>query len=163
PVAQALAQLLPFRAVDLTGRLSLRETVALLSQLDLFLSPDTGTMHAACAVGTPSVSVFGPSDPARYFSGGTGESGRRHVVVRAADCCGPLAGGAPPPRRRCAPAAVPSERMTARAWRGLRTPPRRCKAPGRPAAASRVTSRVRSRIASTRRPAPGPRPGARGA
>jgi ADP-heptose:LPS heptosyltransferase len=89
PVAQALARLLPFRAVDLTGRLSLRETVALLSQLDLFLSPDTGTMHAACAVGTPSVSVFGPSDPARYFSGGTGESGRRHVVVRAELWCAP--------------------------------------------------------------------------
>ena len=50
PIAEALARLLPFRAVDLTGRLSLRETVALLSQLDLFLSPDTGTMHAACGL-----------------------------------------------------------------------------------------------------------------
>ncbi|HEY2941114.1 MAG TPA: glycosyltransferase family 9 protein [Vicinamibacteria bacterium] len=89
PVAQELARRLPFRPVDLTGRLSLRETVALLAQLDLFLSPDTGTMHAACAVGTPSVSVFGPSDPGRYFSGGTGESGRRHVVVRAALWCAP--------------------------------------------------------------------------
>jgi ADP-heptose:LPS heptosyltransferase len=46
-------------------------------------------MHAACAVGTPSVSVFGPSDPGRYFSGGTGESGRRHVVVRAELWCAP--------------------------------------------------------------------------
>jgi ADP-heptose:LPS heptosyltransferase len=89
PLAQELSGRLPFRPVDLTGRLSLRETVAVLAELDLFLSPDTGSMHAACAVGTPSVSVFGPSDPVRYFSGGTGESGRRHVVVRAELWCAP--------------------------------------------------------------------------
>ena len=89
PLAEDLTRRLPFRPVDLTGRLSLRETVALLAELDLFLSPDTGTMHAACAVGTPSVSVFGPSDPVRYFSGGSGESGRRHVVVRAELWCAP--------------------------------------------------------------------------
>src|SRR6185503_254148 len=71
-------------ALDLTGRLSLMETLGVIGALDLFLSPDTGTMHMACAVGTPSVSVFGPSDAGRYFSGGTGESGTRHVVVRAA-------------------------------------------------------------------------------
>jgi ADP-heptose:LPS heptosyltransferase len=89
PLAQELARRLAFRPVDLTGRLRLRETVALLAELDLFLSPDTGTMHAACAVGTPSVSVFGPSDPARYFSGGTGETGQRHVVVRPELWCAP--------------------------------------------------------------------------
>jgi len=89
PLTAELARRLPFRPVDLTGRLSLRETVALIAELDLFLSPDTGTMHAACAVGTPSVSVFGPSDPVRYFSGGSGESGRRHVVVRAELWCAP--------------------------------------------------------------------------
>jgi ADP-heptose:LPS heptosyltransferase len=89
PLTAELARRLPFPPVDLTGRLSLRETVALIAELDLFLSPDTGTMHAACAVGTPSVSVFGPSDPVRYFSGGSGESGRRHVVVRAELWCAP--------------------------------------------------------------------------
>jgi ADP-heptose:LPS heptosyltransferase len=89
PMAQALSRALPFRPVDLTGRLNLRETLALVAELDLFLSPDTGTMHGACAVGTPSVSVFGPSDPVRYFSGGTGETGGRHVVVRTELWCAP--------------------------------------------------------------------------
>ncbi len=65
------------------------ETLAVIARLDLFLSPDTGPMHMACAVGTPSVSVFGPSDPARYFSGGTGAPGARHVVVRASLWCAP--------------------------------------------------------------------------
>jgi ADP-heptose:LPS heptosyltransferase len=43
----------------------------------------------ACAVGTPSVSVFGPSDPLRYFSGGDGAPGSRHVVVRPELWCSP--------------------------------------------------------------------------
>jgi len=72
-------------AIDVTGRLDLREMLAVLGALDLFLSPDTGPMHMACAVGTPSVSVFGPSDPARYFSG----LGPRHVVVRHDLWCSP--------------------------------------------------------------------------
>ena len=57
--------------------------MAVIEALDLFLSSDTGPMHMACAVDTPSVSVFGPTDPVRYFSGGRGDPGSRHVVLRA--------------------------------------------------------------------------------
>ena len=89
PLAAAVVRELPVRAFDLTGRLSLRETMAVIAGLDLFLSPDTGPMHMACAVGTPSVSVFGPSDAIRYFSGGDGRPGSRHVVVRAELWCAP--------------------------------------------------------------------------
>jgi ADP-heptose:LPS heptosyltransferase len=89
PLAQALARHLEQPPADLTGRLSVREMLALIARLDLFLSPDTGPMHLACAVGTPSVAVFGPSDPARYFSGGGGAPGSRHVVVRAELWCSP--------------------------------------------------------------------------
>jgi len=89
PLAAALAKLLPRKALDLSGRLGVREMMAFLSGLDLFLSPDTGPMHMACALDTPSVSVFGPSDPMRYFSGGDGRSGSRHVVVRADLWCSP--------------------------------------------------------------------------
>lgn len=39
---------------------------ALIAQCDLFLGHDTGTMHLAMAVGTPTVAVFGPSDPQVY-------------------------------------------------------------------------------------------------
>ena len=72
--------------VDLTGALSTRQTLAIIARLDLFLSPDTGPMHMAAAAGTPSVSVFGPSDPARYFSAPLGP---RHRVVRAELWCAP--------------------------------------------------------------------------
>jgi heptosyltransferase-2/heptosyltransferase-3 len=85
PLVEAVGRSLRMKPVDLTGRLELRETMALIGALDLFLSPDTGTMHMACAVGTPSVTVFGPSDPVRYFSG----QGPRHVVARADLWCAP--------------------------------------------------------------------------
>jgi ADP-heptose:LPS heptosyltransferase len=89
PLASALVERLPQPAVDLTGRLTVRETLAVIAGLDLFLSPDTGPMHMACAVDTPSVSVFGPSDPVRYFSGGDGRVGSRHVVVKPELWCSP--------------------------------------------------------------------------
>jgi len=85
-LAEAVTRCLPARAFDLTGRLTARETLAVIARLDLFLSPDTGPMHMAAAVGTPSVSVFGPSDPARYFSA---PPGPRHVVVRHELWCSP--------------------------------------------------------------------------
>lgn len=89
PLAARLAAGLAAKPIDLTGRLSTRETLAVIAAVDLFLSPDTGPMHMACAVDTPSVSVFGPSDPARYFSGGSGALGNRHVVVRHDLWCAP--------------------------------------------------------------------------
>jgi ADP-heptose:LPS heptosyltransferase len=105
-LARELQEELPSRAIDLTGKLSLRETLAVLERVQLFLSPDTGTMHMACAVGTPSVSVFGPSDQRRYFSGGSGESGSRHVVVRAELWCAPCNLIRKPPAE-CAAAEAP--------------------------------------------------------
>ncbi len=89
PLAEALAQTLQVPPVDMTGRLGVRETMAVIEALDLFLSSDTGPMHMACAVDTPSVSVFGPTDPVRYFSGGDGRRGSRHVVIRADLWCSP--------------------------------------------------------------------------
>ena len=86
PLAAALARGLRDRAFDLTGKLGVLETMSVIAAVDLFLSPDTGPMHMACAVGTPSVSVFGPSDPRRYFSGGTDP---RHLVVRHELWCAP--------------------------------------------------------------------------
>lgn len=89
-LARRLADGLPRPPVDLTGRLDVRQSLAVIARLQLFLSSDTGPMHLACAVGTPSVSVFGPSDSVRYFTGGAFD-GRpeRHVVVRHDLWCAP--------------------------------------------------------------------------
>ena len=89
PLTGALASGLGENAIDLAGALDVDEMLAVVGAVDLFLSSDTGPMHMACALGTPSVSLFGPSDPARYFSGGSGVSGSRHVVVQADLWCSP--------------------------------------------------------------------------
>ncbi|MGB7291418.1 MAG: glycosyltransferase family 9 protein [Thermodesulfobacteriota bacterium] len=45
--------------INYAGKTSLIETAAIISQLDLLVSTDTGLMHIACGVGTPTVSLFG--------------------------------------------------------------------------------------------------------
>lgn len=47
------------------GRWTVRQSLAMLRQCDVFLSGDTGLMHMAAAVGCPTVSVFGPTSPER--------------------------------------------------------------------------------------------------
>jgi ADP-heptose:LPS heptosyltransferase len=89
PLADALARQLEVPPLDITGRLGVRETMALIETMDLFLSSDTGPMHMACAVDTPSVAIFGPSDPVRFFSGGEGLPGSRHVALRPDLWCSP--------------------------------------------------------------------------
>jgi heptosyltransferase-2 len=49
--------------VTLTGKTSLSELVAVLSQADLLITNDTGPAHIAAAVGTPTLVIFGPTNP----------------------------------------------------------------------------------------------------
>src|SRR5205814_697880 len=43
--------------------LTLRELAAILSEADVFLGNDSGPKHLAVAVGTPTVTLFGPEHP----------------------------------------------------------------------------------------------------
>lgn len=54
------------KLIDLVGRLSLLETAACLKQCQVFVGNDSGLMHMAAAVGTPSIGLFGPSDDRMY-------------------------------------------------------------------------------------------------
>ncbi|MBI2845499.1 MAG: glycosyltransferase family 9 protein, partial [Chloroflexi bacterium] len=65
-IAQAVARNMKKKALDLTGQLNWGETGALLKKCALFIGNDTGAMHLATAVGTPTVAIFGPSDPRIY-------------------------------------------------------------------------------------------------
>jgi len=72
------------RVLDLCGRVDLVTLAAVLAEIDLLVTGDTGPMHLAHAVGTPVVAVFGPSDPARYAPRGT-----RDRLVRIDLPCSP--------------------------------------------------------------------------
>ncbi|MBD3368556.1 MAG: lipopolysaccharide heptosyltransferase II [Candidatus Eisenbacteria bacterium] len=71
--------------VDLTGRLTVAGWLALVERSAVLLSNDSAAQHVAAGVGTPVVSVFGPTVPAQGF-GPYGESGR---VVEAELACRP--------------------------------------------------------------------------
>ena len=49
------------QAVNLAGKLSLKELGALTARARLFIGVDSMPMHLAAAMGTPSVALFGPS------------------------------------------------------------------------------------------------------
>ncbi len=48
-------------ATSLVGKTSLRSLMATLNAFDLVISADTGVSHVAAAVGTPTITLFGPT------------------------------------------------------------------------------------------------------
>ncbi|MBN1894250.1 glycosyltransferase family 9 protein [bacterium] len=64
--------------------LSIRELMALISCLDVFVSNDCGPMHIGPAVQTPTVGIFGPGEPEIWFPYDR-EKGHR-FVHREMDC-----------------------------------------------------------------------------
>lgn len=81
----------PSACLDLAGELNLGALAEHMSACDAFVSGDTSALHFACALDVPSVSIFGPSDPGRYFSGGVDGFGgeKPHLVVAADLWCRP--------------------------------------------------------------------------
>lgn len=55
---QALQNVLREHLIDLSGKLSLRQSAAVIKELDLYVAVDTGPSHIAAALGTPSVVMF---------------------------------------------------------------------------------------------------------
>ena len=80
-VSQAAAKA---RCLDLAGGTGLGQALALLERLDLFLTNDSGLMHAAAALGVPTVAVFGSTNPTT-----TGPLGPRVAIVRKPVDCAP--------------------------------------------------------------------------
>jgi heptosyltransferase-1 len=52
-------------AARLAPATTLADLVEICRSASLMVSGDTGPLHIAAAVGTPTVSIFGPTDPAR--------------------------------------------------------------------------------------------------
>ncbi|MDM7923062.1 MAG: lipopolysaccharide heptosyltransferase II [Pyrinomonadaceae bacterium] len=49
--------------IDLAGKTDLAQVTAILKMADLFVSNDMGLAHIAAAVGTPTIVIFGPTNP----------------------------------------------------------------------------------------------------
>ncbi len=69
---------------DFTGQTSLAEAVALLRRAAVVVTNDSGAMHIAAALGRPTVSIFGPTNPVQV-----GPYGQPDSVVRLDLPCSP--------------------------------------------------------------------------
>ncbi|HYF34782.1 MAG TPA: lipopolysaccharide heptosyltransferase II [Prosthecobacter sp.] len=72
------------RHINLVGKTRLSELIGHLRACRLLLTNDTGTMHLAAALGTPTVSIFGSTEPVL-----TGPLGNQHTVIRYHVPCSP--------------------------------------------------------------------------
>jgi lipopolysaccharide heptosyltransferase I len=85
PLVDALkAALGPIEALDLCGRTSLPRLSALASEIDVFLSNDTGPLHLAAAAGPRVVGVYTCTSPSR-----TGPYGPGAIAVSSCVWCAP--------------------------------------------------------------------------
>ena len=64
----------------LAGRTSLAEAAAVVSEVAVYVSADTGLLHLAYAVGTPTVHLFGPGVLAKWGPPGSRFRSVRHEV-----------------------------------------------------------------------------------
>lgn len=67
-------------AYNFAGKLNLRDLASCVEKCDLFISNDTGPMHIATAVGTPTVALFGPGNHIRFQPIGDIHTLLRHDV-----------------------------------------------------------------------------------
>lgn len=72
------------KAINLVGKINLKELAYLFRRSNLVVSTDSGPMHIAAAVGTKVIALFGPTSPSR-----TGPFGEGHVIIRKDLPCSP--------------------------------------------------------------------------
>lgn len=68
--------------VDLTGKTSLKQLAYIIQQAKAFVGGDTGPMHLAAALKTPTVAMFGPTDVNR-----NGPYGKNNIVLTVEHDC----------------------------------------------------------------------------
>ena len=70
-LAAELMQRLPMPAINLAGTTDLLQVAAVIKRADCFVGNDSGLGHIAAAMGTPTVTVFGPGEADRYHPWGS--------------------------------------------------------------------------------------------
>ena len=68
PLGEQLARLTQPGPLLAIGRTSVLELACLIKRCDVFVAHDSATLHVAAAVGTPTVALFGPTDPRRHLA-----------------------------------------------------------------------------------------------
>jgi heptosyltransferase-2 len=83
-LGRAIASQMRHSALLLSGRLTVRELMAMIQQCALLITNDSGPMHIAAALGIPLVAIFGPTDPQT-----TSPWGEKSLLLRKPVDCSP--------------------------------------------------------------------------
>ncbi|MGC8782584.1 MAG: glycosyltransferase family 9 protein, partial [Anaerolineae bacterium] len=86
PLAQAVVAGLAMPALDATGQTDLEQLAALMERCAVVLGSDSGPLHLAVAVGTPTVHLYGPVSAVKFGPWG---DPTRHVVLKSNWACAP--------------------------------------------------------------------------
>ena len=76
-----ICELLDCPFIDLSGKISIKQMVSVIKSSSLFIGNDSGPMHIAIAMRTPSV-IIGHTKPSNY----TAYSDRKCVVIHPPEC-----------------------------------------------------------------------------
>lgn len=109
------------RIINLAGKTSLGQLMALLKNCRVLLSNDSGPMHVAAALGTPVVVPFGSTSPELTGPGQPGDP--RHHVLRANAACSPCFRRNCPIDFRCM-TGIPVERVVTAIMESLSSGPK---------------------------------------
>jgi len=103
-IAAQVSKLMHTDPVDLCGKTTLGEGMALIKRCNFFVTNDSGLMHIAAAFDTPLVAVFGPTDHVR-----TSPVSRNARIVRHSVECSPCLKVECPSDHRCMLSIEPEE------------------------------------------------------
>ncbi len=70
------------KIINLCGKTKVRELIQVLKRLDVFVAPDTATLHLAQSLGVEVIGLFGPTDPRRH----TVEAQNLHIIDKGLSC-----------------------------------------------------------------------------
>lgn len=77
-LAEAIKEANSERIINFCGKFAIESLPKLISEMDVLVTNDTGTMHVAIALGTPTVSMFAGSDPKMF---GAYQDADKHAVI----------------------------------------------------------------------------------
>lgn len=74
------------RVINAAGVLPIGAAAALIGEFGVFVTPDTGPMHIAVALGIPSVALFAVADPVKS---GAAYDNEKHIEIKKPRTCDP--------------------------------------------------------------------------
>ncbi len=103
-IAAKISYLMHTKPVDLCGRTTLGQAMALIKRCNFFVTNDSGLMHVAAAFNIPMVAIFGPTDHVV-----TSPVSRNAKIVRHSIDCSPCLKEVCPFDHRCMLSIEPEE------------------------------------------------------